>query len=823
MNDRSKNSTVRTNVFLVFLVLIMSVAVVTETAKAKSLYVLTDIELAPQPLQAYDIGPDGTLTFQTEHYIPRIELGAVGLAADSDNGYLFVTYEESSEIYIVDGTTMTNVGSVLTEDAINLAGIVYDHTKGLLYCVDRGESWLYVYRWDPVNVRLEEIADSPYTLRRATAYGITLDEIDGTLYVANGTNEIYAYSTSDWSLKRTIITSRVAVSVAVGVKYGYLYSGGGYLDNHYLTQYHLATNTEREVLVEPDAGVMGLGVDPDSGLVYMSTGTDQWPGGDNLLIYNRSLQRVGKIPRIGNKPTGLVVPGKDIGYNPLNIAKDVSEGASRNDQGQLETSGSGGTITYNISFDNLDNDIDMTDVIIVDTLPSSVTFVSANNDGSFGEYNPITHTYTWLYPTLSKGSSASLDLTVQIKDDVEPGTSFINYVTINSNETPQTTKRIKVISTCRPLFIKKSVSGVLTGETKIVNPGDEITYRIHFNNYDNDFRATGISIVDFLPQELSFVSADYDQSLGRYDSKEHTYSWRHPALEHGIGAQVKIIARVNPNVIPGSTITNFAVIDSDQTSESTSSVDVIVEGTGPVNRFNLSKSVVGNYEKVGVGEEVTYNIHFDGNDISQSVTNVSVVDVLPQDLSFVKADGDGIIGRYDDKAHTYTWSYPFISPGEVVQLEITAKVKEGSASGKILTNLATISSDNTPPVTASVDILTDEGGRKVESLEIIPSTIRREGTLSGIMAVLELSEGVVKNDIADEPLVLFPGNVKANQQIVIEETDGRTKIVAVFDKEDVMEAIPVYGKVDVEIVGKFTTGQSFYGQATITITRFALN
>jgi uncharacterized repeat protein (TIGR01451 family) len=824
MKNKSTKSTFSNILFLMFPVLIMSLAMAIETAEAKSLYVLTDIELDPQPLQAYDIGPDGTLTFQTEHSVPRIELGGVGIAADADNGYLFITYEDSSEIFIVDATTLENIGSVMTEDAVNLAGIVYDHKKELLYCVDRNESWLYVYRWDAVNIKLEEVPDSPFNLRRATAYGIALNEIDNILYVANGTNEIYAYDTdtSNWPLMRTIRVSRVAVSVAVDVKNGYLYSGAGYLDNHYLTQYHLATNTEKEVLIEPDAGVMGLGVDPESGVVYMSTGTDQWPGGDNLLIYNASLLQIGKIPSIGSKPTGLVVPGKNIGYNPLNLHKEATEGVfGTNEFDEMQSVGAGGLITYTISFDNIFTDTDVTDVIVVDTLPDEVSFVSTSGE-AFGEYNPVTHTCTWLYPTLSQGTSVSVDLTVEVNENIEPGTSFTNFVSINSNQTPQTTTGYKVYTSRSPLFIKKSVSGVLSGETKTVEPGEEITYRIHFNNYDNDFRATGITIVDFLPQELSFVSADYDQSLGRYDPKEHIYTWRHPALEPGTATQVKLVARVNPDVIPGTTITNFAVIDSDQTSESSSNVDVIVAGDGPVNRFNLTKNVVGNFEKVGTGEEVSYCICFDGNDISQPVTNVSVVDFLPQNLSFVKADGDGIIGQYDEKAHTYTWSYPFISQGEVVKLEITAKVNEEAPSGQILSNLATISSDATPPVTASVDILVDEGGRKVESLEIIPSTIRRDGTLSGIMAVLEFSKGTVKNDIADEPLVLFPGNIKANQQLVI-ETDGITKIVAVFDKTEVLDAIPVYGNVDVEIVGKFTTGQSFYGQTTITISRFALN
>jgi len=111
---------------------------------------------------------------------------------------------------------------------------------------------------------------------------------------------------------------------------------------------------------------------------------------------------------------------------------------------------------------------------------------------------------------------------------------------------------------------------------------------------------------------------------------------------------------------------------------------------------------------------------------------------------------------------------------------------------------------------------------EVESMEIIPDTIRREGTLTDIVAVLELPEGIGKSDIKDEPLVLTPGGIISKQPIVI-ETDGRIKVVAVFDKDEIMDAIPFYGQVDLEIVGQLNSGQSFYGKATITITRFAGN
>ena len=60
------------------------------------------------------------------------------------------------------------------------------------------------------------------------------------------------------------------------------------------------------------------------------------------------------------------------------------------------------------------------------------------------------------------------------------------------------------IDDANPLNVRKTVVGVLEGQTKYVEPNEEVTYKIYISNYDNDFRATGVTIVDYLPQELSF-------------------------------------------------------------------------------------------------------------------------------------------------------------------------------------------------------------------------------------------------------------------------------------------------------------------------------
>ena len=77
---------------LILLVIITFIAFLSGTATAKSLYVLSNINGYPQPLQSYDIAANGTLKFQAENIIPRYNNGSFGLAIDSDSGYLFVTY-----------------------------------------------------------------------------------------------------------------------------------------------------------------------------------------------------------------------------------------------------------------------------------------------------------------------------------------------------------------------------------------------------------------------------------------------------------------------------------------------------------------------------------------------------------------------------------------------------------------------------------------------------------------------------------------------------------------------------------------------------------
>lgn len=956
MKDRNEKSISPANVLWMFVMAVVLLAAGTNAAKAKSLYVIADIKGSTTdgtlPVHAYDIGIDGTLAFQAQHDIPHVMLGAVGLAIDSDSGYLFVTYEASERIQLIDGTTMTSVGRVEAIDARDLAGIVYDHTKKLLYCVDRGREKVYVYDWDAKTISLTRVEGSPFTLwGNLHAWGIALDEIDGLLYIASASDGVAVYSTSDWSRVKQIELSRAAVGIAVDVMNGLLYTGGSYVGNDYLTQYHLAKGVEVEIQVEPDAGVMGIAVDPDTGLVYMTTGKNNAPGGDNLLVYDRELNLIGKT-HIGGNPTGLAIPGKDIGFNPLNLTKELLRGAVADAApSEMVSVGAGKTITYGIGFSNTSNDYTVTDVAIVDALPRNVTFVSADDDGVGGQYNSKTHTYTWFYADLPPGSSTLLELTVLVDRDVVTGTVISNSVTINSNETAPSTARLDVVATSNSLNLEKSILGAEEGQVAKVEPNDIVTYNICFDNSANDFMVTDILLIDTLPPEVSFVSADNGKGSGYYDAKSHTYVWRPRSMAPGTSACVSLVARVDPDLKPGMVITNSAIIDSNETPPSMVSVDArtsysalsisksIVGGTegqftlvgandnieylicfennsantltdvtvvdtlppeveivkaSPQGQYDpkthtytwsypsleanaksptcvelvvqvnknippatiisnsvtiashetesakatadattyypleVTKTVLGGFgdqiEWVDIDDEITYGIGYTNRN-EFTVTDIVITDQLPAEVSFVTADDDGVFGSYDPNSHTYQWVYPSLGAGESVLVELVVHVNPDVKPLKTIVNSVTVASKQTAPAptdTTVTVITAPEPPILVQRLTIAPDILRRSGDAYDVQVVMIMPPGIGRDDMRDVRPVLKPGNVIAKDYAIF-SGPTMTKIIADFDKAEILDAIDGYGYVTLKVKGLLNSGQSFFGTAEVYISGFTGN
>jgi uncharacterized repeat protein (TIGR01451 family) len=437
---KMKKQLVKYFVLLVFLpmciIAIGKVSHVGANQGIKSLYVNADLN-ANSPIEAYAILPHPTyLTYQQTSVPTRY--GGVGLAIDTDSEILFVTFEGSGILDIVDAKTLALLGQVTAPGANNLAGIVVDQDNQKVYAIDRNTDILYNYDWDAstTTLTLDTVEHLPGIVVGSGehwqgAHGLALDEINDLLFVGDVTTEVKYYNTADWSLAGSFTVTQKVMGLAVDAVNNFVYTGNALDWMNYgslglLCKYDLNTNTETTLDIRGLEGavstdnVVGLAVDSATGLLYITTGNQATGGSDRILVIDPDLNLLHATGDIGN-PTGLVVPGKAISYDPLNL--DKTDGLGEDECVKL-----GETITYTISYENT-NPYDIEDVTITDDIPVETSFVSASDGGTFDGT-----TVTWFIETIYSETSGFVTVTVLV-DSAIPGITIINYCSIDSEQT----------------------------------------------------------------------------------------------------------------------------------------------------------------------------------------------------------------------------------------------------------------------------------------------------------------------------------------------------------------------------------------------------
>ena len=100
---------------------------------------------------------------------------------------------------------------------------------------------------------------------------------------------------------------------------------------------------------------------------------------------------------------------------------------------------------------------------------------------------------------------------------------------------------------------------------------------------------------------------------------------------------------------------------------------------------------------------------------------------------------------------------------------------------------------------------------------VLPPLIIRGGPLEQIMAAIRLPESIGLEDIEqEETLILYPAEIEATCQWFVER-HGRVKSVALFSKDELLTAVEENGTVELQVEGKLTSGQYFYGSDSIFI------
>lgn len=233
-------------------------------------------------------------------------------------------------------------------------------------------------------------------------------------------------------------------------------------------------------------------------------------------------------------------------------------------------------------------------------------------------------------------------------------------------------------------------------------PGDSLTYTVSYEN-------TGVTptndtaIVDELPQGASFVSAS---NGGVYDPGSRAVKWNLGTLAGGAKGQVTVNVKLDPVFPAGTTVlTNKATISTSTGGEVDLSDNTATDTTNVVAKAALAITKTGAPEPVEEGANLTYTIKWTvGGDAFSE--NVTVVDTLPANVTFVSASDGGTAA-----AGKVTWNLGNITPTKNGELTLVVKVDKPLQNGTELTNSATITNKagDTATATAKNTVHADTG------------------------------------------------------------------------------------------------------------------
>jgi hypothetical protein len=395
-------------------VLIVLVAGICATAEAKTVYAITNHgsgTIKAYPIQGSQLG--------YPYAQAAIWGGAIDVTVDSQRKLLFLTIEDGG-IVCADANTLVQKGGLATAD---MAGIAADELRQRVYAVERGNNQLHIYTWDGNQL----VSMGQVTLANLGgdgAYGIALDKFSRRLYVANNTATVHYYDADDpgWAHLGSRNVGYAAMDIDVDPYHGYLYIGGYQEYNSsytYLVKHDIGAdpnvlnpNTSQDI----GTMVVGVAVDPVSGLVYVTT----WDG--QIRVYDCS-----GYPFIQTY-------SEFNGYGPAGICVESPGGLSLNKEDHVTdcvTPGREITFTISYSYPNGPDLPEIDNAVLIDELPAGMDWAGNVADSPAGVYDPNTRTVTWQLNNIYYGDSGSVNFKVIVSPKAEPGIPLHNVAEVH--------------------------------------------------------------------------------------------------------------------------------------------------------------------------------------------------------------------------------------------------------------------------------------------------------------------------------------------------------------------------------------------------------
>jgi len=328
-----------------------------------------------------------------------------------------------------------------------------------------------------------------------------------------------------------------------------------------------------------------------------------------------------------------------------------------------------------------------TGVLLTDTLPADLRFISAVSvscldplNPALCQTNPFTasvqgQAVTWEIGLVPPGiSNTEIQATVALSDDLAPGALITNVVQIQGNEIDSNpgdnifVSVLPVVEAAEPdIALFKTVT------SSPPRPGGAINYRLRVIN-QGAFRLENVVLTDTLPAGVSLRESFHTTCFAPPDCTENGFSpvfdqgqlvWQLGIIEVRGYGDFYLTVDVPLTVTAGNVLTNAAEISTDAAetdlSDNQSHVGVVVRGE-PILAIQKSgpEIVLGNHP-------VTYTLMVSNSGDAQA-TALIITDALPADTGYVSGGTlvNGVV----------SWTLPVLGVGADVQLSLVVSAPE---------------------------------------------------------------------------------------------------------------------------------------------------
>jgi uncharacterized repeat protein (TIGR01451 family) len=361
------------------------------------------------------------------------------------------------------------------------------------------------------------------------------------------------------------------------------------------------------------------------------------------------------------------------------------------------TAGPNTNVSYSIVVVN-NGPATATTVVLSDTLPGTMTFVSRNqNSGpAFNCTDPGAGNGGTINCTLASmvnGASATFTFVGHIPNGTAGGTLFSNTANVTSDVDPTPENDSSVVTTTVSsvdLAIQKSGPATVTA-------GQQVSYTITVINNGPD-GASNPSFTDVLPSQASFVSLN--QNTGPAATCSGTAQptggnagcgWG--TLASGATATFTLVVSVPVSTANGTVLTNQVTVTSDSfdtnNANNAASVNTTVNGVADL-------SVVKNGPASAIaGTNISYTITV-ANGGPSAASTVQLTDTIPAGSAFVSMiQNSGPVFACGFAAGTETCSIATLANGASASFTLTITTPSGATG--TLSNTATVSAATADP------------------------------------------------------------------------------------------------------------------------------